>query len=108
NLISKLGAWSIEHRDIPREKVPYMQVFPQHIEKIRRHYHQKDIKRIQDMGKIFLDTQNFEDLSQKSPASMSPAEALAHRAFLGMQSDYNYGPESAKEALIQLIRARYR
>ncbi|MBP7844292.1 MAG: hypothetical protein KA116_05710 [Proteobacteria bacterium] len=108
NLISRLGAWSIEHKDFNKEKIPYLEVFPQVIEKLKRYFHKQEVQKLTAMGKIFLDTQNFEGLTSKAENAVNESEMLARKAYLGLQAQFKYGPHSAQEALVELVKSRYR
>jgi predicted Ser/Thr protein kinase len=108
NLISRLGAWSIENKEQSKEKIIYSEVFPQLVEKLKKYFHKQDTQKLAAMGKVFLEVQNFEELEHKNESSLSESEALALQAFHGLQKQFNYGALGAKEALMELMKVRYR
>ncbi|MBS1983703.1 MAG: hypothetical protein JST16_05975 [Bdellovibrionales bacterium] len=109
NLISRLGAWSIENPSREAGKAPpYEDIFPDLIRKLQEKFRTEDTVKIKIMGSAILDVNNFDSaLGAKDESTLGEGQALAVRAYRGLQEKFGYGPVGAKEALVSLIRDRY-
>jgi predicted Ser/Thr protein kinase len=107
NLISRLGAWTVEHphRDIGRT-LPYAEIFPDLMEKLRNKHHEQQIAKIRAMGEHLIDVNALAN-EVASGTSLSESAQMAIRAYRGLQERFHYGPLGAKEALVELIKAKY-
>lgn len=107
NLISRLGAWSLEN---PGKKVgkdlPYSEVFTDLLEKLKTHFHKEQKGKIKAMGAFITDVATF-DVLVTGQEKVSESAAMALKAYQGLQIKFGYGPQGAKEALTALIKARY-
>lgn len=111
NIISRLGAWSIENpgRDM-RQGLPYDLIFPDLMEKLRNRFHEKQVAKVKTMGGFILDVATFDQVLNATSLErdkLSEGAALAVKAYTGLQQKYGYGPIGAKEALVELIKSRY-
>jgi predicted Ser/Thr protein kinase len=109
NLISRLGAWTIENpsRDTAKA-LPYEQIFPDLMKRLRARFHENQVAKIRAMGTLFLEACGFDLDALVDRQTTNEAEELATRVYKGMQTRYGYGPAGAKEALVELIQAKYR
>lgn len=109
NLISRLGAWRVEHPEVDVTKgLPYDELFPDLTARIENEFRGQDVAKVKLMGGAILDAGLFETaLGSKTPDGLSEGVQLAVKAYRGLQEQYGYGPEGAKEALVTLVRARY-
>jgi len=109
NLISRLGAWTIENpgRDTTKA-LPYETIFPDLMKRLHAKSHENQIVKIRAMGSLFLEAAGFDFEAIEARPSTNEAEQLAMRVYKGMQERYGYGPAGAKEALVELIQAKYR
>ncbi len=109
NLISRLGAWSIENpgRAAGGQALPYDKIFTDIVKRLRAKFHEQHVAKIRTMGALFVETAGFDVEALKKRPSTNEAEGLAIRVFEGMQAKFGYGPAGAKEALTELIRSRY-
>ena len=109
NLITRLGAWSVEHPDRDKAKgLPFHEIFPDLVEAIERHDHEKNVTKIRAMGEVLVDTESFEGaVSGRNVETLSEAAELGVRAYRTLQDKFGYGPIGAKEALVELMKSRY-
>jgi serine protein kinase len=106
NLISRLGAWSVENPALRGKPIPFERVFPDLVEKLQNHYFESQKAKIREMGHILVDINLFNSV-RDGMADMSEAAQMALRTYKGLQKDFGYGPTGAKEALVELMKARY-
>lgn len=108
NLISRLGAWSIENPNRNHSKaLPYDEIFPDLVDKLRNRFEDAHIAQIRAMGAALLDVAAFDAALGSQVSKMADATALAVKAYRGMQEKFGYGPSGAKEALVELVKSRY-
>ncbi len=111
NLISRLGAWSIENSNYDKSKgLPYSVIFPDLLEKQHKKHHDAQISRIKAMGEVLIDSNSFATIDKQSPSqieTLSESKQMALKAYQGLQNKYGYGKIGAKEALVALMKARY-
>lgn len=108
NLISRLGAWSIENPNRNHSKaLPYDEIFPDLVDKLRNRFEDAHIAQIRAMGAALLDVAAFDAALGSQVSKMADATALAVKAYRGMQEKFGYGPNGAKEALVELVKSRY-
>jgi predicted Ser/Thr protein kinase len=109
NLVTRLGAWSIENpeRD-PQKALPYSVIFPDLLSKVRSRFRTEDESKIRALGAAILDVRAFDSALATSDQSTLP-EGLRYAitAYQGLQEKFGYGPLGAKESLTALVRARY-
>ena len=107
NLISRLGAWTIENPERDVNKVlPYDLIFPDLMDKLRNKHHEQQVAKIRAMGEFLIDINALSSDTSKQK-SLSESAEMAIKAYRGLQEKFGYGPAGAKEALVDLIKARY-
>lgn len=106
NLITRIGAWSIENPARDKSKaLPFDAIFPDLMEKLRNKHHEQQISKIKAMGELMIDGNAF---NAETPSNkLSESAGMALKAYKGLQEKFGYGTEGAKEALIELIKSRY-
>lgn len=113
NIISRLGAWSVENLKDPSQatkELPWDKIFPDLMDKIQNHHREATNSKIKSMGKVILDTNSFDrivDSDKNDIAALSEPIQWAIKAHKGLRSRFGYGPKSATEALMALIKARF-
>ena len=110
NIIARLGAWSVENTERDSSKdLPYPQIFPDLMEKLVEHVRESQNSKIKAMGALVLSTKNFEALvgSSTDTKSLSEAHEMLSKVYDGMQTKFSYGPNGTREALTELMKARY-
>jgi serine protein kinase len=106
NLISRLGAYAIDHKDRDASQpLPYAKVFPDLLDKLHAKHHEQQVSKIKEMGEFLIDLRLLE--KEISDESLSSAQAMAKKAYVGLQEKFGYGPLGAKEALVELLKNRY-
>ncbi len=110
NIISRLGAWSVENPSRDSTGVlPYHSIFPDLMEKMIDHVRESQNSKIRTMGSLILDLKEFESLTKSSDdtRSLSESHQMLVKVYDGMQEKFGYGPKGAQEALVELIKTRY-
>jgi predicted Ser/Thr protein kinase len=106
NLITRIGAWSLENPGRDKSKtLPFDVIFPDLMEKLRNKHHENQISKIKAMGELMIDVNTLSSEVQSN--KLSETAQMAIKAYKGLQSKFGYGPLGAKEALIELIKSRY-
>jgi predicted Ser/Thr protein kinase len=102
-IISRIGAWSIEH---PGQKIDYVQVFPRQLQQLREAYF--------DQRKKILKKTNEDILVYLADGRDATRARLEREAFdrvettlNNLQTKYGYCPRCAKDAVSYLLRKRY-
>ena len=106
NLVTRLGAWSLENQGHENELV-YQDIFPDLWTKLQSAFAEKQRSKIVGMARYLLDLKDFSRLKETQNVEMNESQQLAQRAYLGLQSKFQYGPISARESLIELAKSRY-
>jgi predicted Ser/Thr protein kinase len=98
NIISQVGAWSLDH---PKETVSYAHVFPDFWRKLEKHYFASQKKLLSKMSDALLvyDTDEHD--------SSSEGAILAQQTLENMKSKLGYCHACAKEVIIFLMKQRY-
>lgn len=108
NLISRLGAWSVENAGWDKKKgLPYERIFPDLLEKLSIKHHEAQVSRIKEIGAVLIDANALESADKDSSGTLGENSQMALKAFRGLQEKFGYGPAGAKEALVTLMKARY-
>jgi serine protein kinase len=110
NIISRLGAWSIENlkESAHPKELPFDKIFPDLMEKIQSHHREQTNAKIKAMGKVILDANGFDGaLDSGRTEKLSETIQWAVKAHRGLRERYGYGPKGATEALVALIKARF-
>ncbi len=113
NIISRLGAWSVENlRDPsqPPKELPFNKIFPDLVEKIQFHHRESTNAKIRAMGQALMDTNGFDEtlnVDKRDLTKLSEPIQWAVKAHSGLRSRYGYGAKGATEALVALMRARF-
>jgi predicted Ser/Thr protein kinase len=97
NIISQIGAWSLDH---PREQVNYARVFPDFWKKMEKHYYETQKSLLTKMHDALL-------VYDSGKASDQEGAELAHKTVANMCSKLGYCDKCAKEVIIFLMRQRY-
>lgn len=98
NIISQVGAWSLDHQDEP---VIYAKVFPDYWGKIERHYYDQQKSLLTKMH-------NALEIAEESPSSSSSeGSRLARQTLDNMVKKLGYCEASAKEVVTFLLRKKY-
>ena len=98
NIISQIGAWSLDH---PKETVVYSKVFPEHWRKLERHYFESQKALLTKMHDALLVYGTDRDDPHSEGAQ------LARQTVANMISKLGYTEESAREAIIFIMKSRY-
>jgi predicted Ser/Thr protein kinase len=102
-IISRIGAWSIEH---PGQKVDYVQVFPRQLQQLREAYFEqrkKILKKTNEDLLIYLADGKEATRARLDRESFDRVETTLSN----LQSRYAYCPRCAKDAVSYLLRKRY-
>jgi serine protein kinase len=98
-IIAKIGAWSLDHRD---QRPDYEQIFPRPLAELREAFffeRKKVVRKINDDILIYL---------VDGPSRMSTDAAAASRRTLDtLQARFGYCEHCAKDAVLALVRNRY-
>lgn len=98
NIISQVGAWSLDH---PNTKVSYRQVFPNYWQKLEAYYYDQQKSELTKMHNALnvYDTKEAEQYSEGS--------RLARQTIDNMQANHGYCKHCAKEVITFLMKKRY-
>lgn len=98
NVISRIGAWSLEHRN---EAMVYSKVFPEYWAKLERHYYESQKALLTKMHNALL----VYDTDEADPTT--EGAKLARQTVDNMKSRLGYCDQCAKEVITFLMRKRY-
>ncbi len=98
NIISQVGAWSLDH---PGEPVHYSKVFPDFWKKLEKHYYESQKSLLTKMSEALLVYGTDQD-DQSSEGTQ-----LARRTIQTMRTNQGYCEKCAKEVIRFLMRQRY-
>ena len=98
NIISQIGAWSLDHPGAP---VVYAQVFPEYWRKLEKHYFESQKALLTQMHDAVL----IYGTSQDDPNS--EGGRLARQTISNMVARQGYCPHCAKEVISFLMKQRY-
>ncbi|MBC7692822.1 MAG: serine protein kinase PrkA [Methylotenera sp.] len=106
NIISQVGAWSLDH---PREGVSYAKVFPEFWHKLEKHYYESQKSRLTQMhdALLFYGRGGSEQEKKESGKMNEEGDALAHQTIENMKSKLGYCENCAKEVITFLMKSRY-
>jgi serine protein kinase len=113
NLISRLGAWSIENSSFDKSKgLPFETIFPDLLEKLHKKHHDAQVAKIRTMGEVLIDSNAFATIDKSAGRpndtdTLSESKQMALKVYEGLQKKFGYGKLGAKEALVALMKARY-
>lgn len=109
NIISQIGAWSLDH---PNQPVAYPKVFPDFWRKLEKHYFESQKSTLSKMHDALLvynantDAGLEEALSSNGKGDSEGAQ-LARLTVSNMKKRFNYCDKCAKEVITFLMRQRY-
>jgi len=98
NIISQVGAWSLDH---PNQPVVYAKVFPEYWRKLEKHYYESQKVLLTKMSDALL-VYGKEDDNSNSEGTL-----LARKTIQNMTSRLGYCEHCAKEVITFLMRQRY-
>lgn len=106
DLVSRVGAWRIEH---PGEPIPYRRLFPKLIEHLENDYYAKQKVRVKRQLEHCVAALNAESLGEQlAPPGLSPTDvAHAIEVLDRLERDHHYPRESLREVLGALMKQRY-
>ncbi len=110
NIIARLGAWSVDNsKRIMGDELPYVEIFPDLMEKLVGHFRESQNSKIRSMGALVLDLKEIEAVTEASSDAqqLSESRQMLMKVYKGLQERFGYGPKGAQEALVELIKARY-
>jgi serine protein kinase len=110
NIIARLGAWSVDNsKRIMGDELPYVEIFPDLMEKLVGHFRESQNSKIRSMGALVLDLKEIEALTHgpSDAQQLSESRQMLMKVYKGLQQRFGYGPKGAQEALVELIKARY-
>lgn len=110
NMLGRLGAWSVENKRTLSGVLPFEEIFPDLVARVRSSFKKEEDLRLEKMGEVFAE-QDISLLSQKRDVDdneLSDGERLAILAYRGLQKKKGYGPHGALEAIGEYIRYRFR
>jgi predicted Ser/Thr protein kinase len=102
-VISRIGAWSIEH---PGQKIEYVQVFPRQLQQLREAYFEqrkKLLKKTNEDLLVYLADGRDATRARLDRDSFDRVETTLDN----LQKKYSYCPRCAKDAVSYLLRKRY-
>ncbi|MEO6952274.1 MAG: serine protein kinase PrkA [Polyangia bacterium] len=103
DLISRIGAWSIEH---PGKKLDYAEVFPRQLQQLREAYfadRKKIVKKTQEDLLLFLNEGEARAQAQLTPEAFVRVKTT----FENLRDRHGYNVDSARDAIGFLLRRRY-
>ena len=109
NIISQIGAWSLDH---PKENVIYAKVFPDFWRKLEKHYYESQKATLSQMHDALL-VYNEDPHATPSSANAGGGRVdneglqLARLTVNNMKSKLSYCDHCAKEVISFLMRQRY-
>jgi predicted Ser/Thr protein kinase len=98
NIISQVGAWSLDH---PNETVAYAKVFPEFWKKLEKHYYASQKALLTKMHDALLVYGTEKDDKHSEGAR------LAHQTVENMKAKLGYCQHCAKEVITFLMKQRY-
>jgi serine protein kinase len=98
NIISQVGAWSLDH---PSEPVVYSKVFPEYWTKLEKHYYESQKALLTQMHNALL-VYGRDGITQNDEGSR-----LAQKTVDNMCKNLGYTPETAREVITFLMKSRY-
>jgi serine protein kinase len=99
DLISRIAAWAIDH---PGEKVPYVTLFPQHLQKLKEMFYQ-DHRR-----QMVAATRDIWVLVTEAGAGLSEEDkAMAAKTLAALHTRYDYCEHCAADACTALLKERF-
>lgn len=98
NIISQVGAWSLDH---PRDKVVYAKVFPEFWRRLEKHYFESQKSLLTKMHDSLVVYGTGRDDTQ------SEGSRLARKTVDNMCTKLGYCEKCAKEVIIFLMKSRY-
>lgn len=99
NLISRVAAWALDH---PGERLPAKGLFPQYIEKLRDVFFQEHRKQVIAVARDLAVV-----LSEGDAALAPDARARARSTLAALKSRYGYDDDSARDAVVALLKERF-
>lgn len=99
NLISRVAAWAIDH---PGERVPYVTLFPQHLQAIRDTFFQERRKVLVSIAREVIARITDEGAGLDADALRRADEVLA-----ALKAQRGYEDRSARDALAALLKERF-
>jgi serine protein kinase len=110
SILGRLGAWSVENKKTLNEVLPFEEIFPDLLLRVKASRRGEEDTKISKMIDIFA-SQDVAALSKKRDPddnSLTEGERLAIMAFRGLQKEKGYGPLSALEALSEYLRVVFK
>ncbi len=107
NIISQVGAWSLDH---PKEPLVYSKVFAEFWKKIERHYYESQKALINKMHDALVVYGQRKMTGPQQPLALDSKEEgdiLARRTLDNLVKKYGYTETSAREVLTFLMQSRY-
>jgi len=98
NVISQVGAWSLDHQS---ETMVYSKVFPDFWAKIQKHYYETQKETLAKMHDALI------HYGSEKEDTNSEGSKLARQTLENMKSKLGYDEDSAREAITFLMRKRY-
>ncbi len=98
NLITQIGAWTLDH---PREAVDYFRVFPELKQKIEKHYYESQKNLLQKMNTA------LKHFGTDHEDPNSEGIKLARQTIENMQKNWGYTIDGAKEVIGFLMSKKY-
>jgi predicted Ser/Thr protein kinase len=102
-VISKIGAWSIDH---PRERPDFEAIFPRHIERLESAFyneHKKVVRKINEDMIVYL-SEGAEVLERKTNCE---SVDTVKRTLENLKSRHGYCEECVRDAALVLVKKRY-
>ena len=101
-LISAIGAYRLEHPD-EESGLDYRQIFPDLFQRLKDHYHDEHRRRLRRIYEDFLAYTDEAERGKLGRKERAQVESMLETLY----EKYGYRLESAKEAIVALMRARY-
>lgn len=98
NVISRIGAWSLDHKN---QKVVYSEIFPEYWSKIEKHYYDSQKGLLQNMNNA------LQHHGTDKVDNQSDDYKLAIQTLENLKKSYSYCDNCAKEVVGFLMKERY-
>ncbi len=98
NLITQIGAWTLDH---PKEAVDYFRIFPDLKQKIEKHFYESQKNLLQKMNT------SLKHFGTDHEDSNSEGAKLARQTIENMQKKHGYTVDAAKEVIGFLMSKKY-
>lgn len=110
SILGRLGAWSIENKKTLSGVLPFEEIFPDLVQRVRRGLRAEEDQKLARVAEVFSqqDVAKLSDTKDLDSSQLSEGEKLAIMAYRGLQREKAYGSLGALEAIGEYVRFRFR